>query len=783
MYFSSAYNGLRYRPSDDIDPQKKATDPVWSKSMAEFIYSQYCLGNCAITQDDVKRFEINAAYARGRQDTSIYKDMILDEFKGKSDTPEYTHLVDSFNPPSSKKQRRGWVNINFENVFSPMPKYISTIIGIMEGQDHNIQVSAIDETSGDLREELKYKRYVKGKYLTKLAYIDQMMGIEQQDENVVYPSNIEELQMFDEMGEFKLSYEIGIQRALDHTMKASGDKKIKRNVIKDIVKYGITATMDYYDYNINEVRAKHLDVRTLIIENSKEEDFSDSSYWGYIDFVTIAQLKNETGLSDDDLYAITNTYLNEFGNRSSYDMSINADGFYDFYTCKVPVMVAYWISNDTTYHTTRKTKEGVEVDFDEPYRLRKDGSSKTPRVYDTEGKKTTKTTSQSLYGCKWVIESDVIYDIGKVHDVAFDYSNKKIESPIHVYKIDEKPIIENCIPIVDQIALTFYRLQNGIAKAPPPGLKIEYNSMMGMTFEDDQEWKPLDGLRLYTQTGHMIFNASPSGVELPPNMPDPIQELRGGLGTVIQDATMSLELAYQQLMEITGIDRLSANSQSPTRDQGKYVTEVAVAATNNTLRSVYACHLSMKEQLARGIALRIQAVVLGRDDTKYEKIIGDAAVEALRAGGHTPPVALGVHLIATPDEVMKNTVREAAMAALAGGKNGIPALTYSEYLFIIEQLNTNAGISYARVYIARKEAEAQMRQQMESEQNQKLLSQETMKQNEQKAQFEQIKTNLEKQKELDILTLKGELDIKLENVKHENKMKELELQKSLIKTI
>jgi len=58
-----------------------------------------------------------------------------------------------------------------------------------------------------------------------------------------------------------------------------------------------------------------------------------------------------------------------------------------------------------------------------------------------------------------------------------------------------------------------------------------------------------------------------------------------------------------------------------------------------------------------------------------------------------------------------------------------------------------------------------------------------MKQNEQKAQFEQIKTNLEKQKELDILTLKGELDIKLENVKHENKMKELELQKSLIKTI
>jgi len=124
---------------------------------------------------------------------------------------------------------------------------------------------------------------------------------------------------------------------------------------------------------------------------------------------------------------------------------------------------------------------------------------------------------------------------------------------------------------------------------------------------------------------------------------------------------------------------------------------------------------------------------------------------------------------------MKNAVREAAMAALAGGKNGIPALSYSEYLFIIEQLNTNAGLYYARVYIARKEAETQMQAQQRAESSQKLLSQETMRQNEQKAKQELDKLNQQKNNEIELLNVKSKLEKEMEMLRHENKMKELEI--------
>ena len=150
-------------------------------------------------------------------------------------------------------------------------------------------------------------------------------------------------------------------------------------------------------------------------------------------------------------------------------------------------------------------------------------------------------------------------------------------------------------------------------------------------------------------------------------------------------------------------------------------------------------------------------------------------MESLRVSGFFPPTSLGAHLVAIPDEGMKNAVRKASMAALAGGKNGIQAVSYSEYLFIIEKLNTNAGLYYARVYTARKEAETLMQAQQSAESSQKLLSQETMRQNEQKAKQELDKLNQQKNNEIKLLNVKSKLEKEMEMLMHENKMNELEI--------
>lgn len=770
-------NGYFDRPSDDIDPKLKQNDPVYSLRFMEFMYSEYCLGRTAITPDDIGRFKINLSYARGQQSTELYKDLILDELRNSPDQL-YQQGGDAFNPPKNKKARSGFVSIDFSRIYSPIPKYINNIIGIMEEQEHAVVAQAIDERSGDLREQLKFRRYIEGKLKEELREFDNIMGVQQDDQGIVYPTSIEELALHEQMGSFKLEYESGIQRALKHTLLASNDKKIKRRVIKDILTYGITATMDYFDYNIDEVRVKHTNVMNLIVENSDEEDFSDASYWGYMDFITISELKNETGLLDDELFGIAGNYLGTYGNSTEFNRSVGSDGFYDFYKCRVPVLVGFWRSNDYDYRTKRITSTDEEMEFPEPYRRYADGKSKRPRIYLNGKKETYRTSKKSLYSAKWVLGTELVYDYGLAHDVGFDYGKKDVEAPIHIYKIDEVPMVESCIPIENQLQLTFYRLQNGIAKAPPPGLKIEYNALMGMTFEDDQEWKPLDTIRMYTQSGHFIFNASPDGVQLPANYSEPIGELKGGLGTVIDDAIKSFELGYQQLMEITGIDRLSSVSKNPTGEQGKFVTQVAVAATSNTLRPIYSGYLSIKQQMAKGIILRVQGACYTREKSPYEKILGASSFYSLKTAGNDPPVILGVHLVPTPDSALKEEVRQAAMSALAGGKNGIPALTYSEYLFIVENLTTMAGISFARIYIARKEAEAKIEEQKKANEAVKLNNEATQQQNQQKSDLKNQEILAERDKELAIIEAKKQAQIEIDNNAHVNKLAEIEKEKS-----
>lgn len=756
------------RPSDETSPEIKQNDPAYSLDMSNYIYYLYTNDETEITNNDRTRFVRNRLYAQGRQDTTIYKDLLLDE-DSKSQTPTQGS-VDS-DGKVSNTGRKGYMNVNFDDVFSPLPKLLQAIVGVMEGQEHNVFAQAIDENSLTLKEDLKAKAIIKGMFIDHLTRLNKLMGIDFSEQQAL-PKNVKELQLFESLGAFKLRYEVGIQKAVDHTMKASKIRDLKRRIIKDLVTIGYGASVDYYDYNTGEVKVKYVDPKDVIIEKSESPSFEDSSFFGFIEYQTLFQVKHETGLKDDELYNMAQNFTGKYGNTQTYTWEVDNNGFYNFYNCKVPVLKTTWRTNDYEYRTKRENQNGESIDKKEPYR-----GNKLPKVYDKDNRKTYRISTKALYHANWVIGTEVVYDFGRVHDTGYDYKKKDVPLGINIYRIDETPIIESCIPIEDQIMLTHLRLQNAIAVSAPPGLAIEYNSLMGMTLEND-EWSPLDVLKLRSQSGNMLFSVNPNGIDLPPNYPDPIRELRGGLGSSIEDAVRSFDLSYNNLRVITGIDDITVASR-PVNDQGKAVTELAVSATINTLKPVYAGYLSIKESIALSALLKIQALLLTGGESVYQDIIGESAVAALKAVGKKSPVQLGIHLVAAPDDQLKQEVRAAAQAALAGGKNGIPALKYSEYMFIIENLNTTSGISASRMYIAMKESEREQQEKEFAMQSQEKQSIEVQKQNQQKAQQEMAKLQAEKDKSITEINAKKIAELEIEDRKHAHMLEQIRLKAEL----
>ena len=110
--------------------------------------------------------------------------------------------------------REGWDNMNFEDIFSPAPKYINNIVGIMEAQDHDVVVEATDENSGSARAELKYSILVKEQLRDVMQYIQQTFKVQLESDNAPLPKSVEELDLYSNLGMFKLPYEIAQEKNL-----------------------------------------------------------------------------------------------------------------------------------------------------------------------------------------------------------------------------------------------------------------------------------------------------------------------------------------------------------------------------------------------------------------------------------------------------------------------------------------------------------------------------------------------------------------------------------------
>jgi hypothetical protein len=318
-----------------------------------------------------------------------------------------------------------------------------------------------------------------------------------------------------------------------------------------------------------------------------------------------------------------------------------------------------------------------------------------------------------------------------------------------VFRGTGKSIVESSILICDEIAMAVYRLQNAIAKAPPSGLKIEFGSLEEMEF-DNKKWTPLDILKLYSHTGNLLYRFSPTEQGIPANSGKPIEELRGGLGTAIIDTSNTLQLLYSMLSIATGIDQLTAASKSPTSDQAVGVTELAVAATNDTLRPIYNAYITVKENQCRTDALMLQSILDSDHGTEiYSRIIGRSAVEAIKAAGNFPPVEFGFKITAKPSQQQKiDTLNKAGLALQAG------VITFSEYLFMEECVNNAGGLKYARAYIEYKEGERAKQAAASAQQNSIVQTQ---------AQAELLKMKMES--EIAVIKAKGEQDRETELLK------------------
>jgi len=703
-------------PSDDIDPSLKKG--AWALKWSEAIWSLFLRSNLSTNVAMLQEMRWLRMYGAGSQPKELYMDLLLDNESGKG--------------------REGYMATNWD-IFSPMSKYKRVIQGKFESLEFDYVATAIDPTSIDEKDEAKWELWYKSNYAENEREIQAMIGLPPENQVEYIAKSLEELDLFKEMGGFKIKAESEAEAVLSATDYLSDIGTIKRKLINDAIDLNRMAFRDLYDPISKTCKYEYVDWENLVIDYSNETDFKDIRFWGYLKFETLNNVRVETGLTEKELLEMAKPWYGLFGNYNGQQMNryvqgnyVNENGDYVYNMFRVPVLVSEWISTDSYYETVKNGKRYPQ---------------EHGKIINTEKKKTKVVTKNRAYTTKWIIGSKYVYDDGP-------QLAGNIEKPtlsIHAIRLQGKSIVETIIPNLDQIQLTKLRLESAIATAAPNGLNIEIGAMENIDLGDGI-MKPLQLIALKRQTGDTVYRATTHAGDRG-SQANPISHSEGGVGNLFNECIKNFEINFNFISELTGIDRVSAASPKGG-EQTATETKAAISATNDSLQPIYTSYIQIKQWAGQTVLPRIQRAIRRYPETKkiYQNILGKSGTSILEISSDIGVRDMGIKIEIKPTQERKQQIMQAAIEAMKPGKDG-EKISMGDYLMISRLINAGR-LNHAETLI-------RFKQDQSREQSIKL-QQENMKLNAESAQQTEM---LKAKNEMEKIKFEADQTIRIEAAK------------------
>ena len=752
VYTDKSFSANVYpKPSHEIDPNLKTGD--WVRTNIEYWYNQYIAGNCGITPADVLLLQELRQYLSGKQSTAKYRDILTREGNKSQQM--------------AVEKRKAFHNINYDNLSSPMPKYARKIEGMFMKEDHAIYATAVNEKSRVDKIESQIEKYIALQMRPLADKINALMGVQNPDAGIskFLERDMEEIQMLSNLGEYKLGYEVAAEKALETTVKLSDFKHIKRKVIRDLICISTAGIREVVEDNV--IKLKYIDPENAIFPYDSENHYNDMEYFLYQEFWTIRDLRkknifnlsnNEVELSEKKLMEIAQKY-HKYNHPDKafnfYESYYSSTGGYGYDDHVIPVMYGTFKSVDTKYKYTFKDPSGD---------LKINNNGKWGVVREN----TLISSQEQIYSGYWIMGTEYTFDSGKLNFVPRNEGGK-VRIPAHIVKLDGTSIMENAKPILDEYALLGYRLQNAWASAVPTQFAYDWTSLEAITSASGGKIDEFDLIRMHLHGQGIVYRSRPYDSAIKYPVSDPIKRLEGGLGlNVLQEFITTEDLLDKKLSTVIGITSFETVGER----QAVGVTRMAVASMSDVLKPLYDIYVDSKERACYNVIYRLQLMLRhdksGKVNSFYSNAIGKHYVEYLKAAYDKEPMSFGITFEAMATDEEKARIKEWAARATASGKNGVPILRPSEYMFLTRNIDSPSGIKTFEIILRHREAQdellAQQRQQAAiqaqgEQQQQQVIIAKTL---------EKVLSDAKMEGKLDEIIAKGNIELRNELVKMGN---------------
>lgn len=763
----------------EFDPPEQKETPAYGLSFARAIEDRYQRGGTPGPISPANRLWYNLMYqyATGNQP----KDQYVAAYRGYGQLTSKNEPQPAYNAPQiTEFDRKGLTNISYD-VVSPAMKLISVLKALLEEADQMVDVESTSREAINKKVENKLRLYYGSKVFDPLR---KQLGLDFQKHEWI-PQSKAELEVYEKYHGFKLMFETGLKKILNHTFDISEWDILIEQFKDSAIRYGFMCGRII----VNEegaVQIVHIDPSDYYTAFTEKQPLDEPPFACHIQKVQISTIipkLRELGATDKDIMALAkgSWQYNGYTDSTAFDFNYTdpATGRYlweDWYT-----KVMYFEVRSTDEERWRKYK-------------RKDGKENYARVNPvlTEGgkyvydKSNTRNTdefdtlkNQSVYSGYYVMDSQWIYDYGRQKNAIKSSDGSASLSFFH-YHIQGDAIVERWKPFLDQFMLAWLKLQAQVLNAKPDGSVIDIGVLSNIDFGFGM-LNPLQIARIERETGNLFISTTAEMLKQRINPANSVIPKPGGPGEQTA-AWIGLMQTYVDMMrDVSGITSAVEAGSSGKKPELVGLMQGEMIATGNALHDIKTGIKYIKKTCAQKIIAKARVLIEYNPESKeyYTGNIGQNYIDDLLKYSDLSLNQIGITLRAAPTEQRKMAIREAMKVGMAEGRNGSRSIDIDDYLFIEKTLE-DGYVELAAWYFSLAKQRNEKRQEelalAQQQQTAQLQIQAAQAAEQAKRETQELIHKLEGDQEIRVEVQRAALESSLERQKHLQKMAEIELE-------
>jgi len=602
-------------PDHNIDPKKK--DKGWHLQFCKAAWSQYGQSG----------FE---SLYKKRIDYKLYKDYSL----GKQTIDKYKPLVMAGDSTDNSYLKIDW---------APLPiftKFRELALAIINKIEYNVSSTPIDSLAQSQIEEYFKSQEVKIKLRNEIKKVNpELVDSSPVAKKAGEPADMDELEIH-KMFTYKHHLSAEMEQALEYILSYNDFEEERKRMIQSVFDYGIGGYKEFVDSN-GAIKVRAVSPNNLITSYSNRRDFKDAEYIGEVIQLSISDIRQLAGdqLSEDDYETIANLYRGRLGNDFNFPIgNVYNRPYNDF---KVQVLDLEFYSFNPIVFEDKEDKRGNR-------HLTKTNPNK-------EGDSYRRTNVKVVYRCKWVVDTEYVFDFGLATNMKRQRSRLADTSlSYHLFapRFDEMNMsvvgwVVNCIPVIDSLHISWYKYQQAIAQSVPRGFAFDLDALEDIPLgKGGKQLTPYEVMSLFLETGHYPFRKRNEEGQY--SNYQPIFPTQGGMGDEAQRWFSDIYNKVQLLRDMLGLNELT-DASTPDPRTLTTTAKLAAQSTNNALYGIFEADRNLFESLCEGVFLRLQTVARKNTDL-YETGLGKNTLRFLKLSPNVSNHEFGIKIEMKPDD-------------------------------------------------------------------------------------------------------------------------------------